>query len=242
MMTLAILNPTRPILIQAKPKILCVEGNVGAGKTTLLDELEKDSTDFKIVREPVESFIKFGKHNPLQLQYTTPLANAAIVQLHVIQCLEQFWKSTLSGVTSKTIIISERSMYSPLLFTKALKRKGFLSDFSSDFIEEEVFKAMKRLNVPVLGADKLFYLKTPTEVCLERIRKRNRLEERRCDATYLHHVEAVANEFVSTFKCLRNPSDVMVADGTNHPLYIKEQLKRFAATIDVTGAANELTC
>ena len=156
-------------------KIISIEGPIAAGKSTLLQQLScKFPPNTRVLFEPVVDFCSYKDFNPLQLTYENPKENAPMCQMHIISCLERLYRQQAPA----ELWVTERSLFSPLIFTGALEAAGFLSPFSACKIMEmaEENLAVITPNHP-LGADKLFYIDCSVDVCLARIRERQRNEE-----------------------------------------------------------------
>lgn len=153
------------------------EGNIASGKSSFLRELSSQTEHFDVICEPVEDFEKFQKHNPLFLAYEEPHANAAISQLHIINCIHRHLYNRLSG-NSQRELISERSLYSPLVFNSAYQHLGIISSFATAFLGEEVRRRAALTEKALrIQYDGVIYLHTEVGVCHQRISKRNRLNE-----------------------------------------------------------------
>lgn len=197
------------------PTIVCVEGLIGAGKSTLIDSLENDIS-FKIVHEPVEEFTKFANHNPLKLQNESSRYNdVALVQMYIIGAVERRWKETLANCSPNQIIISDRSLYSPNIFSRTLRRRGDISSFAHDFLVAQADDAIRKVGLSDFAADQLFFLDTPPEECLVRIKKRARPEEICCDMSYLCDLNAAMVDYIEAFGQCRGTANVKVVKSGN---------------------------
>jgi len=157
---------------------VAVEGIIGAGKTTLLDRLRSDfrSGAQQPFCEPVdEPVTSYQAYNILEENYKDPKKNAFVAQTHILnvlylhhQCVQYLSKE------SDLPILTERSFFSPLAFISTYFEMGYISE-----TEHHVLKTLwHRLFWPKTSTfsvpKKIFFLDVPPEVCLERIRIRNR--------------------------------------------------------------------
>ena len=71
-------------------------------------------------------------------------------------------------------LISERNLYSTVIFINAQYERGYLSDFQHDYLTDRVHEKIgETLNKECgLGCNKLVYVVTDVERCLERILQR----------------------------------------------------------------------
>lgn len=148
------------------PRVVFIEGNIGAGKSTVLDEL--DRLGHTVVREDVEnwSFLPFRYANPDRWLFTLQVEIAASIQ----QMLGETLEKTPEG---KTIFV-ERSLVSALLFAEVAHAESMLSEKEFALFKKLCMKSMEKyaaLNTAVI------YLDCDVDVCLNRIKQRNRDEE-----------------------------------------------------------------
>ena len=172
---------------------VALEGIIGAGKTYLLskieNEIEKETLPFSCltVNEFLDDYTTFQSFNPLALAYDNPRANAAISQLHIIECLNQrFQEKVINCLREKQnawkndtlVIISDRSLYSPLVFTQALHNEGVFNRFVYDYIMENALKkACQTVNALSLKLDGVYFLDVSVPVCMKRLQDRGRMYE-----------------------------------------------------------------
>ena len=112
------------------------KGLVASGKTSFLTELSRHTNNFDVLYECVPDFCKFGNFNPLHEAYADPVLNAAIAQLHILDCIHKQLYNVSPWSFSR--LISERSLYSPLVFNAAHRRVGTITAFVEAFISHEV--------------------------------------------------------------------------------------------------------
>jgi deoxyadenosine/deoxycytidine kinase len=166
-------------------KIISIEGPIAAGKSTVLQQLSSSfPPNTRVLQEPVADFCSYRDFNPLQLTYENPKENAAMCQMHIISCLERFYREQ-QGPSDGELWVTERSLFSPVIFTRALEASGFLSPFSACKILEKAEETLALVNPDhPLGADKIFFIDCPVDVCIERIKQRQRPEEENLHKNY----------------------------------------------------------
>jgi len=196
-----------------KPILLCIEGLIGAGKTTLCNEIENNienkdinSMKIKILKEPVDFWREVGL---LDRFYKDPKRWGFTFQLTalVTKCVE------LMSLEDNTIYIIERSPYTDLnCFAKLCNMLGSIDD-----MEMRIYKLYFQHFITELEnkcSIKFIYLKTSPEICMERIKKRNRIEEKNIPIEYLVSLEQLHNEWLlNNAIILDGNSDVL--DKTN---------------------------
>lgn len=186
-------------------------GNIGSGKTTLLEHLKTDG--YKIYYEPVEKwtflshFYKNMKEWAFKLQVQ--------VLFSFLQTEEQTGK----------LEIYERSPFESLyIFAYSLYQQKFMT-------HEEYSLIHKMTHQLAWKPDIIIYLRSNPELCLERIKRRNRESERGgISITYLKHLHDLYEERFS------NNSDYIVdASLLKEEIYDKVQ-DILNATVSGTSA------
>jgi thymidylate kinase len=152
---------------------ISIEGIIGCGKSTLISKLMKG--DWITLAEPLDSFTSFGGHyNPLYLVNKEPSLNAGFAQLHFIDQTKQFFKWNLPPPSEKeTIVLSERSMWSSLVFSRALYSLNYVSPFAYDYICYHWERCCRSIRFP----DHIFFLDVAPSECEKRVMNRAREEE-----------------------------------------------------------------
>jgi len=155
--------------------LISIEGNIGSGKSTIM-EYFKAKTNFVFIDEPVKEWTSIkdnsGK-NCLELFYEDQQKNS-------------FWFQILAYITrlrkvldtikknKDSIIISERSIFTDhYVFARMLHDSKFISE-----IEWKTYEYWFDTFIEETKLDSIIYINTTPEICLERINKRNRKEEK----------------------------------------------------------------
>jgi deoxyadenosine/deoxycytidine kinase len=184
---------------QEKPKIISIEGNVGAGKSTLLrsikDRIEKeDIRGIMVLEEPVDEWnlVNDGTHNIVELFYLDPkkyaFAFQTLITLTTIKKLQEIRRMK----PEIRIIICERSLVSSQkIFAENLMKDEILTRY-----EYEVYlELFREQGIEWMYPRETIYLNTDPEVCLQRIRSRNREGEQKMDLEWLHKCQKNHEEF-----------------------------------------------
>ena len=162
-----------------------IEGLIGSGKSTLLNKLRSLNNDDKkiFLGEPIQDFqsctMLNKEFNPLKEFYNDERRNATAFQFWVNKCFDKQLLDLSKVTTTDSTIVFDRSMYSSVVFIKTLNRKKIFSDFTENFLENEVLSTVKNYfgGEEKFGIDKLYFLNTPIHTCIEQISKRDRYEE-----------------------------------------------------------------
>ena len=195
------------------PILLCIEGLIGAGKTTLCTELEEyiaelniGNMSVKILTEPVDYWRELGL---LERFYKDQTRWAFTFQLTalVTKCIE------LMKLDDNTIYIIERSPYTDLnCFAKLCNMSGSIDD-----MEMSIYKLYFQYFISQLETKcsiQFIYLKTSPNICMERIEKRNRIEEKGIPIEYLVSLESLHNEWLLDNSIILN-GNADISDNTN---------------------------
>ena len=123
------------------PIYFALEGIVGSGKTTLLEWLKvmllEDGHTFYMISEPVDKFKKKVTYNPLDECYKSPEQSAVMAQIHIMdESVKHYTEEVTKARKMKLdLVLSERSIVSPLIFTDTYFRSDIFSAFTKDSID-----------------------------------------------------------------------------------------------------------
>ena len=167
--------------------MIAVHGNIGSGKSTLIKRLSMMNNKYIAYLEPVQTWQDSGL---LKLLYCDPEQYAFTFQvLALLTRLKQY--SEYAENKENNIMIWERGIESDKIFQNILTRHKFISSLEIDVLNAS-YKPKALLNI---------YIRTPPEVCLQRILSRGRDEEK--DITYIYlkelhdeHEEVLKNYYV----------------------------------------------
>jgi len=189
--------------VRGEKTMILLEGNIGAGKSTVGQTL-RESGLFAFIEEPVGTWQEGFASNLLGLFYADPKRWAFTFQLAAFTTRAKTWAEVLARTTHRDVIL-ERSIYCDrFIFARNCYESGLMEK-----TEWQLYCSLwdwVRLNWPV-DPDVIVYLRTPAEVCLERIKERGRREENALPLQYLKDLERLHDEWL-----LSNPQ-VIVLDG-----------------------------
>lgn len=153
--------------------IVAIEGNIGAGKSTLITQLKQRCEGYSIFEEDVNSWMKEGM---LELFYNNMKRFAFTFQLRTqISHIEHSKK-----FTEKNIV--ERSPFS----NKYIFGECLLED---NLLHQQEYTMIDRVN-KLIGwePNMIIVLVCEPEMCMERIKKRNRENENIPNIEYIQHL------------------------------------------------------
>ena len=174
-------------------------GNIGAGKTTLLNFFNNENRNIrmKVLLEPIRRFRKFERHDPLTMAISKPGVNSVVAQFHIIKQLNLNFRTVLNNHTPDDILITDRSLFSPIPFTQTLCDMDIISEFAKDYLYTETLEtAAKTLHENSAKYIAAVYLHSPSSLCMDRIHSRGREGENEYSTEYLEKLE------VNLLKCL----------------------------------------
>ena len=182
-----------------RPKILSIEGNVGAGKSSLIRSIKERITregrkDIIVMEEPIEEWLKVTNgrgENLMQLFYDRPYRYAFAFQtLVAVTTIEAAHRLMWDNPEAK-VIICERSLFSSRrIFAQALRDDGAIDGIQLGVYDE----ILKDEGLNWMFPEKVVYLEVSPEVCLERVKSRNRDEEQNISMEWLREYHGYYNK------------------------------------------------
>ena len=181
-----------------------LEGNIGAGKTSL-GNLFKASSRFEFLEEPVEQWKAGFASNLFEMFYRDMERWSFTFQIMAFTTRAKTWEEIMKKIQGDQVVL-ERSIFTDRhVFAKNLYAQGAMNDSEWQVYQQLWdFLALNYCEQP----SKIIYLRTPAEVCLERIRKRGREEEQTMPLDYLKRLETLHDEW------LMDHPNTLVLDGT----------------------------
>jgi len=168
----------------SKSNLFILEGNIGAGKSTFLSILKKH-LDLNTIEEPADKWQKVGEDgNLLDLYYKDTKRWAYTFQSYAfitrIQSLIEYYNKKITG---NNIEISERSVYCDrYCFAKNLFELGKMTTLEWQIYKDWFAWLVENYMPKPKG---FIYLRVSPEVCMQRLKKRNRFEESEISLDYL---------------------------------------------------------
>jgi deoxyadenosine/deoxycytidine kinase len=183
--------------------MILLEGNIGAGKTTVGRSLAASGA-FSFVEEPTRVWREGFAANMLDLFYSDSPRWAFTFQICAFITRAKTWDEIV-GLTDNRRVVLERSVFCDrYVFAENCYRTGLLSPTEYQlYCGMWDFLVSSRCDEP----DLILYLRTPADICLQRIRDRGRAEEVGIPLEYLRQLELRHDEW------LLGDSRVVVLDG-----------------------------
>ena len=183
--------------------IVSIDGNIGSGKSTLFNNLKtklEKRKDICFLEEPVDEWSNIKDENGV-----TMLENYCMNQEKHAFAFQVMASSTRIKMLMEAIqdpdikfIISERSILSDKnVFAKMLFDSGKIS-----FIDYNVYKLLYNAHKEIMKNTIIVYVRTNSDICLKRIKKRNRKGEDAIEQSYLelcheYHEKWIMNDKVN---------------------------------------------
>ncbi len=170
-----------------------VEGNIGAGKSTFLKLIAQYRPHITIALEPVNTWQNnvFGQ-SLLANFYQNPKRWAYSMETFAMLCRVR--EHIIEQQNPNPFRIIERSIYSGhYVFTHNSYEAGFMTDF-----EWHMYNQWFDYLIPKKCHDPhgFIYLQTSPEIAYERIKKRNRLAEKKITIAYLKQIHQQHEKFL----------------------------------------------
>jgi len=172
--------------------MILIEGNIGAGKTTVGRALAV-SQRFGFIEEPTRAWQEDFASNMLDLFYSDPQRWSFTFQTCAFITRAKTWHEVLA-VTDHDRVILERSIFCDrFVFAENCYRTGLMSP-----VEYQLYLGLWNFLVSnfCVEPDLILYLRTPAQVCLQRIRDRGRGEESGITLEYLLQLERLHDRWL----------------------------------------------
>lgn len=198
--------------------LISIEGNIGSGKSTIIEWLKtQNHVKVVFVDEPVNEWLTIKDkdgNNALECFYKDQKKNAFCFQILAYITRLKKLMDTLKE-HNDVIIITERSIETDRnVFAKMLYEDGLLSS-----IEWETYNYWFDTFKDISKVDKIIYINTDPHKCIERINKRNRVEESSISIGYLIKCNNYHDNWLNTIN-----TDIIKIDGHNTVNEIRNEI------------------
>ena len=193
------------VLINSSMTItISIEGNVGAGKSTFLSSFSDVGEEIDLLLEPVEQWQNLEGHNLLKLMYEDPKQNTFLFQMYVM--LTDLMRH-LKPSTKRARLVERYS--GSLIFIAASQIKGDISPEQTAVLDAWR-SAMSVIPGFQMRPDAIIYLKTSPRVAFQRIKERNRDEERGVKLEFIEELHMLHEIFFSEISDLNSEKPIKV--------------------------------
>jgi deoxycitidine kinase/deoxyguanosine kinase len=180
------------------PKIISIEGNIGSGKSTIIHNLEKkleNSSEYIFLREPVDIWetIK-DKENRTILEkfYQNTEKYAFAFQVMAYATRSAILQDAITKNPNCKYILCERSLEADNhIFAKMLN-----DDEKMEKVEYEIYEYFYKTRKQDMNLDAVIYIDATADVCLNRIKKRDRNGETNISLNYLESCRNYHNNWL----------------------------------------------
>ncbi|CAD8118891.1 unnamed protein product [Paramecium sonneborni] len=161
--------------------LISIEGNIGSGKSTLLKLLQHNYPQLHYLPEPVKEWQQINgnpKHNILESFYKDPNRWAYTMQNYAFYSRLKHWKQVMTNL-DKSIILSERSIQADKeIFAINGYQNGLMNQMEFAIYEQFYNWLLEEVFGKLISKQLIIYLQVKPNICLERMLKRSRNEER----------------------------------------------------------------
>jgi deoxyadenosine/deoxycytidine kinase len=197
--------------------LISIEGNIGSGKSTLVEYL-KSLQKYIFVDEPVNEWLSIKNNqgkNSLECFYENQNENAFCFQVLAYITRLKKLMDKMKENPDNVVIITERSIETDRnVFAKMLYEDGYLSS-----IEWETYNYWFNTFKETSKVDLIIYIKTSPIKCLERINKRNRVEESNISIDYLEKCNKFHDDWLNSIN-----NNIIIIDGHDTVDIIRNQV------------------
>jgi deoxyadenosine/deoxycytidine kinase len=182
-------------------QLILLEGNIGAGKTTVGGSITASGL-FNFIEEPTEVWRDGFASNMLALFYQDARRWVFTFQMCALLTRARTWREISQHPDHRPIILERSVFCDRFVFAENGYRTGLFS-----LAEYQLYCGMWDFMVANGHAAPglILYLRTPAEVCLQRIQERSRTEESRISLEYLLQLERLHDEWL-----LDNPKAIVL--------------------------------
>jgi deoxyadenosine/deoxycytidine kinase len=218
-----------------KPRILSIEGNIGSGKSTLLENLKnhyKNDPRVVFLLEPVHEWETICDENGVSMLHkfydNQDKYSFSFQMMAYISRLAIFKKAFKEHPNA--LIITERCLHTDKhVFAKMLFDSGKIES-----VHYQIYLKWFDTFAEDFPVDKIIYVKTDPEICMERIHRRSRNAESTISLEYLQQCHDYHNEMMK----LNLSNDTMVLDSNvdifEQPKQLEHWLEQIEKYIAVT--------
>lgn len=213
------------IIYKRRIIIISVDGNIGSGKSTLIKFLKKKYKNITVVDEPVNQWLSIldsDSKNILQKfyegseRYSYTFQNFAFItrSMNLIDKIN----SLKYKLFLKKVIITERSVETD----KNIFAKMLFDTNQMTLLEYNMYNYWYEKLFPEVKIKNIIYLKTSPDIAFERIKKRNRIEEKDVTKEYIDTVHDYHEKWLNNKKY-----SMCILDGNieNYKLHEKNIIK-----------------
>ena len=185
--------------------MILLEGNIGAGKTTV-GRTVAASGAFGFIEEPTAAWRENFASNMLDYLYSDIARWAFTFQICTFVTRAKTWPEVLAHTNHHKVILERSIFCDRFVFVENFYRTGLMS-----LAEHQLYCGLWDFMVSNYcdQPDLILYLRTPAQVCLQRIRDRGRVEESGITLKYLLQLERLHDEWLLD----GDDSRVVVLDG-----------------------------
>lgn len=207
---------------KVRPWIISVNGNIGSGKSTLMDKLsfvtetrdESQKKIFDLIPEPIEAWkpwLKLFYENPQRYAYSFQ----SVVLLH--QMIQYEFINDSRRMLSPVVLFERDPLVSKHIFAETLVEDGSIHP-----MEMEIYNEMYRRKFHWIP-DYTVYIRTPPEICAERVAQRARSSESSIPLDYLRRLH-YKHEELFVERADRYEGRVIIIDGSPEPDVVAQNL------------------
>lgn len=181
-----------------KPILISIDGNIGSGKSTLMEQLRATFPQWHFIDEPLDTWTSLKNEDGETLlsvfykdisRWAYTFQNCAVLSRaqNITRAIDRWREECVHNEAARhnNIFVTERCLETDFnVFAQMLREDGKLTT-----IEWDLYKQWYRMLEGSCSVSGIVYVGTPTDVCGERIKRRNRDGEQTIAPEYLENLD-----------------------------------------------------
>ena len=181
--------------------LVSLEGNICAGKSELLSWIGLHGENI-ILKEPINEWRDFRGYNLLDLKYLDKNNRKGYDMSFQILANTTRFSQLLDTHKTKNVILQERSLAAGIyVFAQRSRKEGSLTNLNYELLEKWLNVISSSFLSDIVNPDLIIYLDVPAEKCFERLKERNRVEERNLELRDLQDIERFYEQWLDSKHC-----------------------------------------
>lgn len=181
-----------------KPILISIDGNIGSGKSTLMERLRTIYPQWHFIDEPLDTWTSLKNEDGETLlsafykdipRWAYTFQNCAVLSRaqNIKRAIDR-WREECEhndAARHNNVFVTERCLETDFnVFAQMLREDGKLNT-----IEWDLYKQWYRMLEGICAIDGIVYVSTPADVCVERIKQRNRDGEQTIASEYVENLD-----------------------------------------------------
>jgi len=164
-----------------------IEGNISSGKSTFIQYF-KEIHNIELLQEPIELWEDFHGTNILKQKYDCATEQNEYI-FQTLANMSRLQQLITTGSSNNTIKIMERSLQSSFhVFVTNSKENANIGHLTYELLKYNYEVCTQGIMEQFTNPDLVVYIKSTPEICMMRLKSRDRSAERMVDHEYLTQI------------------------------------------------------